>query len=37
MSSDDFVIKDNIDQFGKLPKNIISLKKMLTEVEHKIN
>jgi hypothetical protein len=36
MSSEDFVVKDNIDQFGKLPKNILSLKKLLNDVEKKI-
>ena len=36
MSSEDFVVKDNIDQFGKLPKNILSLKKLLNYFEKKI-
>ena len=36
MNSDDFIVKDNIDQFGKLPKNILSLKKLLNDVEKKI-
>lgn len=36
MEDDDVILKDNIDQYGKLPKNIIQLKKMLASVERKL-
>jgi len=36
MEEEDFIIKDNVDQFGKLPKNVLQQKKMLASVEKKL-